>query len=101
MSTVTIAVDRAKNVFELVIANHAGRIRQRKRFSHSRFEQYGERRHPAASSWRRARAPSSGDAISARATSPSFFCHRIREALPTPQQDGPLGLRDLERVHAF
>lgn len=40
MSTVTIAVDLAKNVFELAIAGRAGTIRQRKRLSRSQFEQF-------------------------------------------------------------
>src|SRR5687767_1497521 len=36
MSTVTIAVDLAKNVFELAITGRAGTIRQRKRLSRAR-----------------------------------------------------------------
>ena len=40
MSTVTIAVDLAKNVFELAIASRAGTIRQRKRLSRPQFEQF-------------------------------------------------------------
>lgn len=40
MSTVTIAVDLAKNVFELAITSRAGTIRQRKRVSRPQFEQF-------------------------------------------------------------
>jgi len=40
MSTVTIAVDLAKNVFEIAVAGRAGTIRQRKRLSRPQFEQY-------------------------------------------------------------
>jgi transposase len=39
MSTVTIAVDLAKNVFELAVARRAGSIHQRKRLTRSQFEQ--------------------------------------------------------------
>jgi transposase len=40
MSTVTIAVDLAKNVFEIAVAGRAGTIRQRKRLSRPQFEQF-------------------------------------------------------------
>jgi transposase len=46
MSTVTIAVDLAKNVFEIAIASCAGRITERKRLSRGQFEQYWGRRAP-------------------------------------------------------
>src|SRR5688500_17739064 len=60
MSTVTIAVDLAKHVFELAIAGRAGTIQQRKRLSRAQFEQFWGRRCPAVSSWRRAQVPTSG-----------------------------------------
>jgi transposase len=40
MPTLTIAVDLAKNVFELAVAGRAGTIRQRKRLSRAQFEQF-------------------------------------------------------------
>lgn len=40
MFTVTIAVDLAKNVFELAVATQAGRISERKRLSRTQFEQF-------------------------------------------------------------
>jgi transposase len=40
MSTVTIAVDLAKHVFELAIAGRAGTVQQRKRLSRAQFEQF-------------------------------------------------------------
>jgi hypothetical protein len=40
MSTVTIAVDLAKNVFELAIVGRAGAIRERKRLSRAQFERF-------------------------------------------------------------
>jgi transposase len=40
MSTVTIAVDLAKNVFEIAVAGQAGTIRERKRLSRPQFEQF-------------------------------------------------------------
>ncbi len=40
MSTVTIAVDLAKNVFELAVAGSAGTIRERKRLSRPQFERF-------------------------------------------------------------
>lgn len=40
MSTVTIAVDLAKNVFELAVSSQAGTIRERKRLSRPQFEQF-------------------------------------------------------------
>jgi transposase len=46
MSTVTIAVDLAKNVFELAVAGRAGTIRERKRLSRPQFEQFWSKRAP-------------------------------------------------------
>lgn len=40
MSTVTIAVDLAKHVFELAVANGAGTVLDRKRLSRSQFERF-------------------------------------------------------------
>src|SRR5688572_6931371 len=40
MSTVTIAVDLAQNVFERAITGRAGKIRQRKRLSRAQLEQF-------------------------------------------------------------
>lgn len=40
MSTVTVAVDLAKNVFEIAVAGRAGSIRERKRLSRPQFEQF-------------------------------------------------------------
>lgn len=40
MSTVTIAVDLAKNVFEIATAGRAGTIRERRRLSRPQFEQF-------------------------------------------------------------
>jgi transposase len=40
MSTVTIAVDLAKNVFEIAITSRAGTVRQRKRLSRPQFEAF-------------------------------------------------------------
>ena len=46
MSTVTIAVDLAKNVFEIAVAGRAGTIRERKRLSRPQFEQFWSTRAP-------------------------------------------------------
>jgi len=46
MSTVTIAVDLAKNVFELAVATQAGRIAERNRLSRPQFEQFWALRAP-------------------------------------------------------
>jgi transposase len=46
MSTVTIAVDLAKNVFEIAVAGRAGTIRQRKRLSRPQFEQFWGQQSP-------------------------------------------------------
>src|SRR5215204_1436566 len=40
MSTVTIAVDLAKNVFEIAVSGRAGAVQQRKRLSRLQFEQF-------------------------------------------------------------
>jgi transposase len=40
MSTVTIAADLAKNVFEIAVSNRAGTIKERKRISRPQFEQF-------------------------------------------------------------
>jgi transposase len=47
MSTVTIAVDLAKNVFEIAVAGRAGTIQERKRLTRPQFESYWSNR-PAA-----------------------------------------------------
>lgn len=44
MSTVTTAVDLAKNVFEIAGANAAGRIVERRRMSRAQFERFWENR---------------------------------------------------------
>lgn len=44
MSTVTIAVDLAKHVFELAVSPQPGRIMERKRLSRPQFEQFWARR---------------------------------------------------------
>jgi transposase len=46
MSTVTIAVDLAKNVFELAVAGRAGSIHERKRLSRPQFERFWVDREP-------------------------------------------------------
>jgi transposase len=46
MSTVTIAVDLAKNVFEIAVAGRAGTIQERKRLSRPQFEQFWGTRSP-------------------------------------------------------
>ncbi len=46
MSTVTIAVDLAKNIFELAVAGRAGTIRERKRLSRAQFERFWGTREP-------------------------------------------------------
>jgi transposase len=40
MSTVTIAVDLAKNVFEIAVAGRTGTVQERKRLSRLQFEQF-------------------------------------------------------------
>src|SRR5688572_31460219 len=40
MSTVTIAVDLAKNVFEIAVAAEAGAIREHRRLSRAQFEHF-------------------------------------------------------------
>lgn len=46
MSSVTIAVDLAKNVFELAVSNAVGRITERKRLSRPQFERFWTDRLP-------------------------------------------------------
>jgi transposase len=46
MSTVTIAVDLAKHVFEIAVAGRAGSIRERKRLSRPQFEHFWSNRAP-------------------------------------------------------
>jgi transposase len=46
VSTVTIAVDLAKNVFEIAVTGRAGTIRDRKRLSRPQFEQFWGKRAP-------------------------------------------------------
>lgn len=46
MSTVTIAVDLAKHVFEIAISSRAGSIQDRKRLSRGQFEQFWGTRTP-------------------------------------------------------
>src|SRR5688500_8912524 len=46
MSTVTIAVDLAKHVFEIAVAGRAGTIRERKRLARPQFEQFWSTRAP-------------------------------------------------------
>jgi transposase len=60
MSTVTIAADLAKNVFELAIVGRTGAIPGRKRLSRAQFERFWGTVPPSASSWRAARARTSG-----------------------------------------
>lgn len=46
MSSLTIAVDLAKNVFELAVSNTSGRITERKRLSRPQFERFWSDRLP-------------------------------------------------------
>lgn len=46
MSSLTIAVDLAKNVFELAVSNASGRITERKRLSRPQFERFWSNRLP-------------------------------------------------------
>jgi hypothetical protein len=63
MHTVTIAVDLAKNVFELAIATRPGSSPKRRRLSRPQFETFWVRRSRVASLWRRAPVPITGHAI--------------------------------------
>jgi len=46
MSTVTIAVDLAKNVFEIAVTGRAGTVKERRRFSRLQFEAFWANRAP-------------------------------------------------------
>jgi transposase len=46
MSNVTIAVDTAKNVFEIAISAAAGRIQERRRMTRHQFERFWSTREP-------------------------------------------------------
>lgn len=46
MSKVTIAVDLAKNVFEVAVSAAAGRIQERRRMSRTQFEHFWSKREP-------------------------------------------------------
>lgn len=46
MSNVTIAVDTAKNVFEVAISAAAGQIRERRRMTRQQFERFWSTREP-------------------------------------------------------
>jgi transposase len=46
MSSVTIAVDIAKNAFEIAVATSAGRIQERRRMSRPQFERFWSTREP-------------------------------------------------------
>jgi transposase len=48
MSNVTIAVDLAKDVFEIAVANRAWKIVERKRLTRARFERFWQTRQPCA-----------------------------------------------------
>ena len=53
MHTVTIAVDLAKNVFELAVANQSNHIIERRRLSRAQFERFA---HPHGSTQRDSRS---------------------------------------------
>ena len=46
MGNVTIAVDTAKNVFEIAISPAAGRIQERRRMTRQQFERFWSTREP-------------------------------------------------------
>jgi transposase len=46
MSNVTIAVDTAKNVFEIAISAVSGQIRERRRMTRHQFERFWSTREP-------------------------------------------------------
>lgn len=48
MSKVTIAVDLAKDVFEIAVANPSGTIIERKRLTRPQFERFWQRREPCS-----------------------------------------------------
>lgn len=48
MQSITIAVDLAKDVFELAVATSSGRITERKRLSRAQFERFWSTREPCA-----------------------------------------------------
>jgi len=62
MSNVTIAVDIAKNVFEIAVSAAAGRISERRRMTRQQFERFWRAspraRSPAASAGASAGSPS-------------------------------------------
>ncbi len=45
-SNVTIAVDLAKNVFQLAVSNGAGRVTEHRRFTRTQFERFWQDRLP-------------------------------------------------------
>jgi hypothetical protein len=48
MDATTVAVDLAKDVFEIAVANRAGRIIERKRLTRRQFERFAIRCRPAS-----------------------------------------------------
>ena len=64
MDATTVAVDLATDVFEVALANRAGRILERKRLTRRQFERFIDSL-PAAlrSSWKPAAPPTTGDGV--------------------------------------
>jgi hypothetical protein len=76
MNATTVAVDLAKNVFELAVADADWRIVERHRLNRARFVRFFVHRPHAWWSWKPAAAPTTGrGAWSPRATR-CGFCRR-------------------------
>ena len=60
METTTIAVDLAKNVFEIAVSKEPGIVDERKRLSRSRFLSFFAERKPAIGSTAAKAIPNSG-----------------------------------------
>ena len=60
MHHTTIAVDLAKNIFEIAVSNHPGKISKRHRLSRSKFERFFAEHLPATVLFEAAVAPITG-----------------------------------------
>jgi transposase len=98
MSTVTIAVDLAKNVFEIAVSNCAGTIKERKRLSRPQFEQFwGTRASCRVVMEACSTSHLWGRYLLARGFGVGFAAAVLRPALQATQQDRSLRLRGTAR----
>ena len=102
MDATTVAVDLAKDVFEVATANRAGRILERKRLTRRQFEVFVDAL-PAGTDGRDGSLRDGallGPPLSGARASRAAVAGPVREALRATQQDGPDGHRSPARSRA-